>query len=252
MPYYFYVELSHHFNPKKPSDPRASPLKAKTLLPCAIIVGLGLYRMLFFPPAEVSESQHFLFNAYFHLSSLLTFGLTCAVCAAMESNSNKGARETDKHSDLPWIKRTYAFFGAFAGIVHLIILLYAWMSTDSSISPEQLLVPRFSKIWRADRAERLYVEETLFFDQWDFILIVLQCALYTSRILEVMYCKENKEWSSVKRSGVVIVVGIACTILSPGLVVSGALYVREDFLRQRFEAAQRQNMLQVTADKIEE
>ena len=92
----------------------------------------------------------------------------------------------------------------------------------------------------------------MFFDQWDFILIVLQCALYTSRILEVMYCKENKEWSSVKRSGVVIVVGIACTILSPGLVVSGALYVREDFLRQRFEAAQRQNMLQVTADKIEE
>jgi len=249
LPFYFYIELSHHFDKKPISDPSTPYLKAKALLPCCIIGGPGLYRLLFFPPASVSESQHFIFNSWYHVGSIITFVLVCAVSGAMASTSNKEEPKRATNADLPWIKRTYAFFAAFAGVIHLVVIFYAWNSADPSLSLDKLFVPRFSQIWRADRAERLYVEETLFFDQWDFILVVLQCAIYVSRILEVMYVKD-KEWSSLNRSTVVILVSVASTIFSPGLVVSVVLYLREDFIRQQYMDAQTETMSKEGGHKV--
>jgi hypothetical protein len=67
-----------------------------------------------------------------------------------------------------------------------------------------------------------------------FFLVVLACSIYITRISEGMYCSRDGGWPIFQNGALVLASGIACVLLSPGAVVSGVLYLREDFLRQHF------------------
>lgn len=245
MPFYCFVELNRHFAPQQASDPSVPFLQAKALLPAAAIAFLHPYRMVYFPPSGTTESQHQTFIANYQLGPFICYALVAASENYLSSD-HKDEKSYPANADAPWVKATYAVFGLFSGVVHLTIMRVLLQSNDPSVSLATVFVPQLAKIWRPDAAASLYVEESLFFLQWDFILVVLACSIYITRISEAMYGPHSGDgWLSFKSAALVLLFGITCVLLSPGAVVSGVLYLREDFLRQNYMNKQEKDLIQV-------
>ena len=192
----------------------------------------------------MTESQHQTFIAIYQLGPIACYALIAAFVNYLSSDH----RDEKSHlvdADAPWIKATYAVFGLFSGVVHLSIVCMALRSNESSFSLARLFVPRLASLWGLNAATSLYAEESLFFLQWDFILVVLACSIYITRILQAMYgLYDGDWWLPLKSAALVLALGVACILFSPGAVVSGVLYVREDFLRQKFMEKQGKQLAQ--------
>ncbi|KAF1978069.1 hypothetical protein BU23DRAFT_525733 [Bimuria novae-zelandiae CBS 107.79] len=236
LPFYFYLDLDHHFSGGV-SDPSVGYLQAKSLLPAVALAFLNCYRMVFFPPSSITQPMHQAYIAFYQLGPFACYAIVAAVSSLDSIKGQQPPRQT-KHADAWWIKTTYAVLGLFSGVAHIVIFAYATTSSDASLSLSRLFVPKIDKTWGSKAAEMRYAEEHLFFLQWDFILIVLACALYATRTLEGMYCRRAEGWTSVQGGALVLVTGIACTIVSPGAVVSLILYLREDILRANYDREQ--------------
>ena len=128
-------------------------------------------------------------------------------------------------------------------LVHLSVICVALQSSDRSVSIAKIFVPRLASIWRPDAADPVHAEGSLFFLQWDFILVVLACSVYMTRISEAMYGPyDGDRWLAFKSAALIIAFGMACVLLSPGAIVSGVLYLREDFLRRNFIVKQEKEL----------
>jgi Na+/proline symporter len=236
LPFYFYLDLDHHFSGAI-SDPSVDYLQARSLLPAGALAFLNCFRMAFFPPSSITQSTHQAHIAFYQIGPFACYALVAALSSL---GSVKGPQTPGqaKNADAWWIKTTYAVFGVFSGVVHVAILAYVMTSKDTSLSLSRLFVPEINRTSRPNAAEIRYVEEHLFFLQWDFILVVLACALYATRTLEGMYCKRSEGWTSVQGGILVFLIGVACTFLSPGAVISLILYLREDILRTKYDHEQ--------------
>jgi len=234
LPYYFYTELNRHFNPSEASDPSIPFLQAKALLPAAAIAFLHPYRMVYFQPSSLTVSQQQSFIAIYQLGPFICYALVAAFVNFLSSD-HKDETIHAANADVPWIKGTYAAFGLFSGVTHLSVLRVVMLSKDPSVSLASIFVPRIAKIWRADAVESLFVEESLFFLQWDFILVVLAGSIYVTRISEVTVgLGDGESWLGFRSALMVFSYGIACVMLGPGAVISAVLYLREDFLRKQY------------------
>ncbi|KAI5460575.1 hypothetical protein BGZ63DRAFT_387468, partial [Mariannaea sp. PMI_226] len=245
VPFYCFVELNRHFHSRHGSDPSVPYYQAKALIPAAIIAVIHPYRMVYFPPSSITLSQHQAFIASYQLGPFVCYALVAAFANYFTSDG-KTRTTQPANADVPWIKATYAIFGAFSAIVHIAVLACVWRSGDPSVSFDTLFVPRWGQLWLPNAAEALYVEESLFFLQWDFILVTLSCMIYVARILEAMRGSKGDQEPVLKNALVVLGCGIVCVIFSPGAVVSAVLFAREDFLRQQFSERERQKMLKQT------
>lgn len=239
LPFYFYQELNQHFDASRLSDPSIPYFEAKSLIPAAVLAAIHPYLMVYFPWPSTTTPQHQAFIAIYQLGPFMCYSLVSAF-ANFLSSDRKQAPPQVANSDAKWIKATYAFFGVFSAIVHVAVLGFVWSSRDPSLSLSEIFMPRWGNLWGPNAAAELYVEESLFFLQWDFILAVMCGSLYIARILEGISSAKNGQWPAYKRSAVLLVSGIASVVLSPGLIVSLVLYGREDFLRDSF--AQKQSM----------
>ncbi|KAI0456730.1 hypothetical protein F5B21DRAFT_502028 [Xylaria acuta] len=234
LPFYFYLDLGQHFSGKV-SDPSVEYREARALLPAAAIAFLNCYRMVFFPPSGITQSMHQAHIAFYQLGPFTCYALVAAF-STFESRNKERSSPQMKNADAWWIKTTYAVFGAFSGVIHIAIVGYAKISSNKSLSLSRLFVPEISRTWKPDAVTIRYTEEHLFFLQWDFILIVLACAVYGTRTLEGMYCKQKGGWTSVQGgAALVLLVGIACMIFGPGATISFILYLREDIIRADYE-----------------
>ena len=231
------MELQRHFS-SEASDPSVPLLQAKALMPAAAISVIHPFRMVYFPPSQLTESQYQAHIAFYQLGPFICYALVAAFANYMASDHRDGeAPVTKPNADAWWIKAVYAFFGSFSGIVHVATVCRVMFSRDPTFSLHKLFVPRLESIFHADAAAHLYVEESLFFLQWDFILVVLACSLYVTRIAEAMYgSREEGEdgWLAFKSAAMLLWCGILCVTLGPGTVVSGVLFLREDFLRKQY------------------
>ena len=201
---------------------------------------------MYFPPAGITLSQHQTFIACYQLGPFACYALVAAFANFLSSDGRSNDTDVPKNADAPWIKATYAIFGAFSGAVHLAVLGCVWRSQDLGVSFSALFVPQWVKLWLPGAEEALYVEESLFFLQWDFILVVLAACIYVERIVEAMwvYGGDGKEEEGVNSWVVMLVCGVACVVVGPGAVVSAVLYIREDFLRHAFAEKEREKMLE--------
>ncbi|KAF7562317.1 hypothetical protein G7046_g1837 [Stylonectria norvegica] len=242
VPFYCYVELNRHFNPLQGGDPSIPYYQAKALIPAAIIGVIHPFRMVYFPPSGMTLSQHQAFIATYQLGPFVCYAAVAAL-ANYFSSDGKATTTFAVNADAPWIKATYAIFGTFSGIVHLAVVGCAWRSDDPCVSLNALFVPRVGKLWLPDAADALYVEESLFFLQWDFILVVLACMIYVAGILETMRGSRGTKQPATKNALVAVCCGILSVLFSPGAVVSAVLYAREDFLRQQFAGKERERIL---------
>ena len=246
VPFYCFVELNRHFNPNEVSDPSVPYLQAKSLLPAAIIGFLHPYRLVYFTPSGTTTSQHQTFIANYQLGPFITYALVATFTNYLSSD-HQNEKPYPKNADAPWIKVVYAFFGMFSTITHLSVIGKVLTSRDRAVNLTSLFVPAFGKIWLVDAAASRFVEESLYFLQWDFILVVLACSIWVTRITEIMYTVRGgtgNGWLGVKSAALVLFFGIACVLFSPGGVVSAVLYEREDFLRQEWIRKQERETLQ--------
>ena len=89
----------------------------------------------------------------------------------------------------------------------------------------------------------MYVEESLFFLQWDMILVVLAYAIWISRTMEGLYDRSGKGWDPTTTAAIIVGSSIVCLGLGPGAVVSGLLYVRENYIRSSWAVKQQAKSL---------
>lgn len=249
MPFYFYEELNQHFNSSRLSDPSIPYFEAKSLIPAAFLAAIHPYLMVYFPWPSTTTSQHQAFIAVYQLGPFMCYGLVSTFANYLSSH-RKRVQPQVPNADAKWIKATYAFFGVFSAVVHVAVLSLVWRSQEPSLSLSEIFMPRLSKLWSPNAAAARYVDEFLFFLQWDFILVVMGVSLYVVRILEgISSSLEDGQWPAYKRSAVLLVSGIASVVLSPGLIVSLALYRREDFLRDSFAQKESQQKRQLLEDQ---
>ena len=237
VPIYCFVELQRHFD-SETSDPSVPLLQAKALIPAAAIAVIHPFRMVYFPPSQLTDSQHQVHIAFYQLGPFICYALVATFANYMAADHRDGeAQVTKPNADAWWIKATYAFFGSFSGIVHVATVCKVIFSRDPSLSLDRLFVPRLAPIWQDDAAANMYVEESLFFLQWDFILVVMACSLYVTRIAEAMYGSRTEGedgWLAFKSAAVLLGCGVSCVALGPGAVVSTVLFLREDLLRKQY------------------
>ncbi|KAI5867876.1 hypothetical protein GGS23DRAFT_613041 [Durotheca rogersii] len=232
VPIYFVVELESHFTDKA-TDPAVPYLQAKSLLPASILTVMHLFRMVYFPPGNITSSQHQAFLAVWQLAPLFCY---CALSAiANYLSSGKGDTVTRaRNADVPWVKATYAVFGLFSALVHLGVQWTLATSADPGVSHSAAYVPRLDKLWQADAAARVYIEETTFFLQWDYVIIVAASAVYAVAILEGVYGR----FAVGARAALFLATCATCHVGSAGLVYAAVLSVREDHLRGQFAKKQ--------------
>ena len=231
------MELRRHFS-SEASDPSVPLLQAKALMPAAAMSIIHPFRMVYFPPSQLTDSQHQAHIAFYQLGPFICYALVAAFANYLASDHRDGeAQVTKPNADAWWIKAAYGFFGFFSGFVHMSTVFRVMLSRDPTISLHRLFVPRLEAIFHVDAAAHMYVEESLFFLQWDFILVVLACSLYVTRIAEAMYGFRGEGedgWIAFKTAAILLWCGIFCVTLGPGTVVSAVLFLREDFLRKQY------------------
>lgn len=231
------MELQRHFS-SEASDPSVPLLQAKVLIPAAAIAVIHPFRMVYFPPSQLTDSQHQAHIAFYQLGPFICYALVATFSNYIAADHRDGKGPVAKpNADASWIKAAYAFFGSFSGIVHVATVCRVIFSRDPTLSLDRLFVPRLGPIFHADAAAHMYVEESLFFLQWDFVLVVLACSLYVTRIAEAMYGSREEEedsWLAFKSAAILLCCGISCVALGPGAVVSAVLFLREDFLRKQY------------------
>lgn len=231
------MELQRHFGPET-SDPSVPLLQAKALIPAAAIAVIHPFRMVYFPPSQITDSQHQAHIAFYQLGPFICYALVATFANYLASDHRDSeAQVTKPNEDAWWIKAAYAFFGCFSGIVHVAMVCRVIFSRNPTLSLDRLFVPRLAPIWHDDAAANMYVEESLFFLQWDFILVVLACSLYVTRLVEAMYGSRGEGedgWLAFKSASILLCCGVSCVALGPGTVVSAVLFLREDFLRKQY------------------
>ena len=227
-----------------PSDPSVPLSVARWILPAAIVGFYNPLRLVWFPPTGTTESQHHSFIALYQIGSLIWFMVVQSLAASFRKSDDSDAKPNAPHpnSDVGFIKTAYAFGGLFSGVGHVLTCLSIWRSSTPDVSLARVFLPRFSNLFQEDAPLKLYGEENLFFLQWDFIIIILCTSLWAVRTLQGMKLGgENEvEWSFQKSSFAYVILCVANTILGPGAVQSGLLYVREDFLREQYAETQRE------------
>lgn len=238
FPFYLFVELSQHFGPRDRTDPSISYYAAKSLLPATLLAVVVPYRMVYFPPGGTTNEQHQMFIAFYQLGPFATYILTAGIAKYISSGKE---RETQLSSnvDAPWIKVIYVVYGMFSALAHMGVILQVAFSSDPAFSLSRLFFPALSNLWGPEAAARRYVEEHLFFLQWDFILVVLGCSVYASRLVQGMYVSGERSSSPFLGTGWILVAGLVCMLFSPGAMITALLYVREDFIRQKYATLQR-------------
>lgn len=246
IPLYLAFELDRHFHPhphqKKPSesDPSVPYLKAKSFLPAAVITIIHCYWMVYFPPSGITTSQHQVWLAIWQLAPFFCWALDAALASYLESDpadDNKNSKEAsanqaNPHADALYLKATYFSFGLFCASMHLWVLYNLTFSKDPSLSLSSAFIPRNSKLWYPNTGATNWVEESRYFLQWDYIIVVLAAGLYALVITEGTHVRAGK-FSTSARSAIFSAFCIACVMFSPGSVCAWVLYWREDFLRRR-------------------
>ncbi|EFQ99796.1 hypothetical protein MGYG_02808 [Nannizzia gypsea CBS 118893] len=239
FPFYCFVELRQHFGAgRRASDPSVPYFQAKALLPAAIISFLYFYYLVYFPRSGMTESVYTTVIAYYQLGPFICYAIVAALANYLSSD-HRSREEYPPNADARWIKANYAVFGLFSGAMHLSVVWLLLSSEDSSLSLSRVFIPQFGNLLKPDAAASLFVEETLFFLQWDFIFLAIVCSIYSFRISEGIYCPQQSGWPTF--TGVVLGTGfgIACVVFGPGAVVSAMLWLREDFLRQDYAKKQK-------------
>ncbi|KAJ5705160.1 hypothetical protein N7536_000849 [Penicillium majusculum] len=238
FPFYLFVELSQHFGSSDRSDPSISYYDAKALLPATLLAMVLPYRNVYFPPSGTTDAQHHMFIAFYQLGPFATYILTAGIAKYISSGKEEESR-LPSNSDAPWIKAIYAVYGIFSALAHIGVILRVAFSSDPTFSLSRLFFPAFQNLWNPEAAARRYVEEHLFFLQWDFILVVLGCSIYASRVAQGMYSSRESGSSTLFGVGGILIASLASMIFSPGAMITAILYVREDFIRQEYATKQR-------------
>ncbi|EOA84356.1 uncharacterized protein SETTUDRAFT_172788 [Exserohilum turcica Et28A] len=233
IPLYFMVELESHYFPDKASDPEVPPLHAKALLPASIVTIIHLYRMVYFPPQGTTTAQHQAWIAVWQLAPLWCYCVLTAISTYL-SPKDETAPSHERDADLRWIKATYAVFGLFSGVMHVSAMYQLCTSQDPSASLAEAFMPRLSSLWQPDTASSVFIAESTFFLQWDYIVIVVAGGIYVAEILGNVYGLNYGFFG-----GVVLTLAacVASHFLSLGLVWAVVLFLREDSLRARFRAS---------------
>ncbi|KAM5456326.1 hypothetical protein MaudCBS49596_001348 [Microsporum audouinii] len=239
FPSYCFVELRQHFGAgRRPSDPSVPYFQAKALLPAAAVSFLYFYYLVYFPRSGMTESVYTTVIAYYQLGPFICYAMVAALACYLSSDHKPG-QNCPPNADARWIKATYAVFGLFSGVMHLSVVGLLLSSVDGSLSLSRVFIPQLSNLLRPDAAASLFVEETLFFLQWDFILLALVCSIYSLRISEGIYCPQGSGWPTLTSAVLGTAFGISCLVFGPGAVVSAMLWLREDFLRQNYASSQK-------------
>ena len=247
IPLYLTFELDRHFHPKshqkKPceSDPSVPYLKAKSFLPAAVITIIQCFRMVYFPPSGTTISQHQVWLAIWQLAPFFCWALDAALASYLESDSadddkkskDPSSNQADPHADAVYIKITYFTFGLSCAFIHLWVLYNLIFSKDPSVSLTSIFIPRNSKLWNPNTGATNWVEESRYFLQWDYIIVVLAAGLYALVITEGTHVRAGK-FSTSARSTIFLAFCIAGMMFTPGSVCAWVLYWREDFLRRRY------------------
>ena len=117
-------------------------------------------------------------------------------------------------------------------MVHLPTMWQIAVPNDPSISMSSVFIPHLSKLWQPDSAASVYIEESTFFLQWDYIVIVVAGGLYAPTIMDGMYGYRDGGFAIFTNAALVLAFSVASILFSPGLVYAVVLYFREDFLRE--------------------
>jgi hypothetical protein len=231
VPLYFLVELESHFIPDNVSDPEVPYLQAKSLLPGAALVIIHLYRMVYFPPEGTTVSQHQAWLAVWQLAPLLCYCVVAAISTYL-STEDKVAAPHQRDADLRWVKATYALFGLFSGVMHVSVMYQLASSQSPSVSLMETFIPRSSSLWQPNTASSVFIAESAFFLQWDYIIIVVVGGIYTTKILQMVY---GLNYGII--GGLVLTFSscVASHIIGSGLVWAVVLLLREEFLRKSFK-----------------
>lgn len=257
---------SYATSSSKKLDPRISLSQAIALLPATIFSLVQPFAMVFLPPSGITEAQHQTYLAVYQFGPLIGYALICTFSSLLSSSSSPESQDEQQgvkdHVDAKWIKITYAVCGLLSAAVHigcLYAVLFAERVQSNSviaatngplslgISPSltNLFIPSFSRVWGTDK-ETLMTQASLFFLQWDFIICALACALYCVGIMRVTSLfgqrvratggmMEMRGKGSFAHSAVMCLIwSVACVMFSPGMVVSGVLFMREKRLRETF------------------
>ncbi|KAF2129722.1 hypothetical protein P153DRAFT_356419 [Dothidotthia symphoricarpi CBS 119687] len=233
VPLYFVVELESHLPQRKAADPTVPYLQAKSLLPASTVTILHLYRMVYFPPAGITTSQHQAWLAVWQLAPVFCY---CAL-AALSTSLSRGDEKLNlqsQNADARWIKATYSVFGAFSGVTHVAVMWLLASSKDTSVSLSAAFIPKIGSLWKSDTANSVFINEYTFFLQWDYIIIVIAGGIYATRIVDMIYYLRGCSLGLLSKVVVFIVAGTASHLFGCGLVWAAVLYAREDLLRLEY------------------
>lgn len=233
VPLYFLVELESHFLVENASDPEVPYLQSKALLPASVITIMHLYRMVYFPPEGTTTSQHQAWLAVWQLAPFLCYCVIAAISTYL-SSEDKVVAPHQRAADLGWIKATYAVFGLFSGIMHVSVMYQLASSQNPSVSLVETFIPRLNSLWQPDTASSVFVAESAFFLQWDYIIIVVVGGIYSAQILQTVY---DLSYGALGALFSTLIACVVSHVFGPGLVWAAALFLREDFLRRSFRTS---------------
>ncbi|KAJ2992882.1 hypothetical protein NUW58_g2019 [Xylaria curta] len=239
VPLYAVVELRHHFvNSPNGYDASTPYAAARALIPAGIVALIHPFLTIHYPSSGTTESQMQTFIANYQLGGVLCYVLVTAG-AYILSVDDKAAGHRSVNADQWWIQQAYIWFGVFSMTAHLDVVRQILTSTDDEVSFMSVFVPQAGLLGLPDAPATLYEREHLYFLQWDLVLLVLGVALWLSRTLAAIaeIRRPNSPLGSITRAALLIVLSLACMMLSPGAVGSAVFYYRENILRSKPKAS---------------
>jgi hypothetical protein len=122
---------------------------------------------------------------------LAPFFCYCAIAEIVSYFSQTDTKTADSprshNANAPWLKAAFALFGFFSVAMHLAVLWELASSQDLPVSHESTFISQHHKLGHPNTAASLYNEESRFFLQWDYIIIVIGAAIYVTVILDRRY-----------------------------------------------------------------
>ncbi|KAF3054766.1 hypothetical protein CFAM422_013253 [Trichoderma lentiforme] len=156
IPLYFVVEVENHFAGKAP-DPAVPHGQAKALLLASVLTIIHLYRMVYFPPASITTSQHQAFMAVWQLAPFFCLATLLAISSCFSGSTQS------RNADARWIKITCLVYGLLSAVAHIGVHIALSTSHDPSVSQAAAYIPRFDALWRRDTAASVFIEKSIFF-----------------------------------------------------------------------------------------
>ena len=214
---------------------------AKVLPISALVSGIPMILSVMPPYVDRSASAQQTLLTVFVIAPLI-FSATQHALASLFSFSLSRTRQEQSRSRL-YTMGAYLFCALVSAGVHLYVLVTAIFSTDSAISLSRIYLPSPSRPY-GSFPEKL-TEGAHLFSQYDYILILLSCILYTYLILEPQLEVGRLPVKLITMLPIppavsaCVVVTVLALLLGPSATVSLGLWARESWLESEGQSTRR-------------